>query len=129
VLLPIIAWRDHLPPGLPRWGAQNARFLRDHYRHLLKITGPIQEIPNPESRVTLDPERTDRFGRRVARLSGGVHPESVRAAEFSRLRAEEWLRASGAREVWSRPLQSTPFFASRSATSLDSDRTAAFVTV
>jgi choline dehydrogenase-like flavoprotein len=109
VLLPIIAWRDHLPPGARRWGLESARFLRDNYRHLLKVTGPIQEIPSPESRVTLDPERTDRFGRRVARLSGSVHPESVRAAEFLRLRAEEWLRASGARELWSRPLPNASF--------------------
>jgi choline dehydrogenase-like flavoprotein len=109
VLLPIIAWRDHLPPGARRWGLESARFLRDNYRHLLKVTGPIQEIPSPESRVTLDSEHTDRFGRRVARLSGSVHPESVRAAEFLRLRAEEWLRASGAREVWSRPLSNASF--------------------
>jgi len=101
VILPIIAWRDHLPPTVPRWGEASARFLRDNYRHLLKVTGPIQEIPSPDSRVTLDPEQTDRFGRRVARLSGSVHPESLRTAEFLRLRAVEWLRASGASEVWS----------------------------
>jgi choline dehydrogenase-like flavoprotein len=109
VLLPIITWRDHLPPRLRRWGLENARFLRDNYRHLLKVTGPIQEIPSPDSRVTLDPKETDRFGRRVARLSGSVHPESQRAAEFLRQRAEEWLRASGAREVWSRPGSTAPF--------------------
>jgi len=109
VILPIIAWREHLPPRVPRWGEASARFLRDNYRRLLKITGPIQEIPSPDSRVTLDPEQTDRFGRRVARLSGSVHPESVRAAEFLRLRAEEWLRASGASEVWSRALPRTAF--------------------
>jgi choline dehydrogenase-like flavoprotein len=108
VILPIIAWRDHLPPSVRRWGAPSARFMRDQYRHLLKITGPIQEIPSPENRVTLDPQQTDRFGRRVARLSGSLHPESARAAEFLRLRAEEWLRASGASEVWSRPLPRAP---------------------
>jgi choline dehydrogenase-like flavoprotein len=109
VLLPIIAWREHLPPNVPRWGLGGARWLRDNYRFLLKVTGPIQEIPSPESRVTLDPDQTDRFGRRVARLSGSVHPESVRSAEFLRQRAEEWLRAAGARQVWSRPTSTTPF--------------------
>ena len=29
MILPIIAWRDHLPPGVSRWGEANARFLRD----------------------------------------------------------------------------------------------------
>jgi len=109
VLLPIIAWRDHLPPAMRRWGLGSARFLRDNYRRLLKVTGPVQEIPNPESRVLLDPQQTDRFGRRVARLSGSVHPETLRAAEFLRLRAEQWLHASGAREVWSRPVPQAPF--------------------
>lgn len=109
VILPIIAWRDHLPPKMPRWGLGGARWMRDNYRFLLKVTGPIQEVPSPESRVTLDPEQSDRFGRRVARLSGSVHPESVRAAEFLRQRAEEWLHASGARQIWSRPFSNTPF--------------------
>jgi choline dehydrogenase-like flavoprotein len=109
VLLPIIAWRDHLPPGLRRWGVQNWRFMRDNYRRLLKVAGPIQEVPNPSSRVTLDPLHTDRFGRRVARLSGSVHPESVRAAEFLRLRALDWLGASGALQVWSQPFSDSDF--------------------
>jgi choline dehydrogenase-like flavoprotein len=103
VLLPIIAWRDHLPPGARRWGTESGRFMRDNYRRLLKVYGPIQEIPNPESRVTLDPLVRDGLGRRVARLSGTVHAESVRAAEFLRERAERWLLASGASRVWSTP--------------------------
>ena len=109
VLLPIIGWRDHLPAELRRWGMENWRFMRDNYRRLLKVAGPIQEIPNPLSRVTLDPEHTDRFGRRVARLSGSVHPESVRAAEFLRLRALDWLEASGALRVWSQPFANSNF--------------------
>ena len=41
---------------------------------------------------------------RVARLSGVVHPETMRTAEFMRERAHEWLRASGAVRTWSDPL-------------------------
>jgi choline dehydrogenase-like flavoprotein len=109
VLLPIVAWRDHLPPGVERWGVEGGRSFHASYRRLLKITGPIQEIPNPESRVTLDPDVRDGLGRRVARLSGSVHAESVRSAEFLRLRAEEWLRASGAERVWSTPFAAANF--------------------
>lgn len=109
VLLPIVAWRDHLPPGAPRWGAASGRFFAEHYRRLLKVCGPIQEIPNPDSRVSLDPVVRDLHGRRVPRLSGSVHPESVRAAEFLRQRAEDWLRASGAERVWSHPLPNARF--------------------
>lgn len=44
-----------------------------------------------------------------ARIEATCTPESVRAAEFLRQRAEEWLRGSGARDVWSRPVSTAPF--------------------
>lgn len=103
IKLPIIFWRTTLPPDLPRWGAANKAHMRDYYRRTLQVYGPIQEIPNPNARVTLDPKVTDRFGMPVARLSGTVHPESLRAADFLRSRAEEWLHASGATHIWSSP--------------------------
>jgi choline dehydrogenase-like flavoprotein len=104
VKLPIIFWRTALPPGVPRWGLANKRAMREAFRRGIDIRGPVQEIPSPESRVTLDPRVRDAFGLPVARLSGLAHPETVRTAEFIRQRAEEWLRASGAERVWSSPL-------------------------
>jgi choline dehydrogenase-like flavoprotein len=107
IKLPIIFWRGSLPPDLPRWGLANKTHMREAYHRTLHITGPIQEIPNPDSRVTVDPKVKDRFGIPVARLSGTVHPESLRVADFMRARAEEWLWASGAKRVWSYPTMST----------------------
>lgn len=103
IKLPIIFWRTPLPPGLSRWGAANKAYMRDYYRRTLQVYGPIQEIPTPTARVTLDPKVTDRFGMRVARLSGSVHRESLRSADFLRSRAEAWLQASGATQIWSTP--------------------------
>ena len=77
--------------------------MRDLYLRGIDIRGPVQEIPSPDSRVTLDPNVRDRFGLPVARLSGTTHPETVRTAEFMRRRAEDWLRASGAERIWSWP--------------------------
>jgi choline dehydrogenase-like flavoprotein len=54
-------------------------------------------------RVTVDPDVVDRWGIPVARLSGAVHPETVRTAAFVQERALEWLRASGAHSVWTNP--------------------------
>ena len=59
--------------------------------------GPVQETPNPESRVTLDPEVRDKFGVRVARLSGSVHPENLKTARFISEKAVAWALASGAK--------------------------------
>lgn len=103
IKLPIIFWRASLPPDIPRWGLANKQYMAAAYRRTVHVTGPIQEIPSPDARVTLDPQVKDRFGIPVVRLSGSVHPESRRAAEFMRFRAEEWLRASGAIRVWSAP--------------------------
>ena len=103
IKLPIIFWRGSIPPDVPRWGMANKEWMRKYYTRTLHIMGPVQDIPNSECRVTVDPNVRDRFGLPVARMAGTTHPETVRTAEFMRHRAEEWLRASGAERVWSYP--------------------------
>jgi choline dehydrogenase-like flavoprotein len=103
IVLPIIFWARDLPPDLPRWGMANKRFMRENYTRVLRVTGPVQEIPSPEARVTVDPAVHDRYGIPVARLAGTTHPETVRTALFMRERAAEWLRAAGATQVWGKP--------------------------
>lgn len=98
---PIDFWYDSLPPDLPRWGIRNKEFMRDNYTRVLHVRGPVQDIPNPNGRVTVDDTVRDRWGIPVARLSGTTHPATVEAAEFMRERGEEWLRASGCEQVWS----------------------------
>jgi choline dehydrogenase-like flavoprotein len=100
IVLPIIFWARSLPPDLPRWGAENKRFMRENYTRVIRITGPVQEITSADARVTLDPRVRDRWGIPVARLSGATHPETVRTAAFMGERAEEWLRAAGATRTW-----------------------------
>ena len=98
---PIDFWYDSLPPDLPRWGLRNKRFMRENYRRVLHVRGPVQDIPSQEARVTVDRSVKDRWEIPVARLSGTTHEETVIAAEFMRERAVEWLRASGCESVWS----------------------------
>jgi choline dehydrogenase-like flavoprotein len=98
---PIDFWYDSLPPDLPRWGIENKRFMRENYTRVMHVRGPVQDIPNPEGRVTIDNTVRDKWGIPVARLSGTTHPATVVAAEFMRERGEEWLRASGCETVWS----------------------------
>lgn len=100
IVLPIIFWKRLLPPDLPRWGAANKQFMRDNYRRVTDISGPVQEIPSPDGRVTIDPKVKDRYGIPVAHLSGTTHPETVRAAQFMLERAQEWQQAAGAVRVW-----------------------------
>ena len=103
VPLPIVVWKRHRAPGVPAWGAEAKAWMRTNYRRLMRIQGPVQDIPNPESRVTLDPDVRDRWGIPVARLSGVTHPETDRTAAYMHGRADQWLRASGAVEVYGAP--------------------------
>ncbi|MEQ3553755.1 GMC oxidoreductase [Pseudonocardia nematodicida] len=94
-----------IAPDAPRWGHAAKQWMRDAYLRTAHLMGPIQEIPNPQARVTLADDVRDAIGQRVARLSGAQHPESVRAAHALRRRAERWMHASGARQVWTGPVQ------------------------
>lgn len=98
--LPLIHWNRALAPDAARWGIAGKAAMRESYLRTSHVQGPIQDIPNPESRVRLSPTVKDRFGIPVVQLSGAVHPESLRAAAMLGEKAEAWLWAAGARQVW-----------------------------
>ncbi len=101
IKLPIIFWYRCNPGDIPRWGQKNKDWMREGYGRSIQVMGPVQDIPNPECRTTIDSAIRDRYGIPVARLSGTTHPETVKTAEFMRQRAVEWLEASGAVKIWS----------------------------
>jgi choline dehydrogenase-like flavoprotein len=91
---------------VPTWGARSKEAMRTLYTRVALIWGPVQEIPNPESRVTLDPEVRDRWGVPVARLSGRPHPEDRTTAAFISEKAVEWATSAGASTVF--PMKGRP---------------------
>ena len=100
VMTPLQAWSALTSSGLaPTSGRTGKDAMRTLYRRLALVVGPVQEVPTPGSRVTLDPRVRDRFGSPVARLGGRLHPEDHRAAAMLTDRAAQWLRASGATTV------------------------------
>ena len=100
VLTPLGTWAALTRLGaIPPWGAAGKRAMRDLYGRLALVMGPIQETPSPDARVTVDPTVRDAFGLPVARLSGGLRPESRAAARFLSDKAVAWLQASGATTV------------------------------
>ena len=102
--LPAHFAKHYLLPDAPRFGSGLKERVRHDYLRSFKLMGPVQDIPNPESRVTLDPDVVDQVGMPVARLSGTTHPETVRTSQFMAARAEDWMRAAGAREIWRAPV-------------------------
>jgi choline dehydrogenase-like flavoprotein len=63
------------------------------------VMGPIQEVTTADARVRLSPTVTDSLGLPVVALSGSVHPEDMRIADFMGDRAAEWLAEAGATNV------------------------------
>ncbi|HVY52369.1 MAG TPA: GMC family oxidoreductase, partial [Devosia sp.] len=100
IMLPVIFWKTARPEDAAQWGLAAKAFMRDNFRRITAVKGPVHEIPNPECRVQLDPHVRDRLGLPVARLSGVAHAETVRATRYMNGRAAEWLRAAGAVRVW-----------------------------
>ena len=100
---PVIFFKNVLPPDQQRWGLPAKDFMRDRYHHVLRIAGPVHEIPNPIARVTTSGSVKDRWGLPVARLSGMVHAQTTRTASYMYDRAQDWLRASGATRIWGSP--------------------------
>ncbi len=100
--LPLYAWKNLRPPGVPRHGLESKRWLRENYRKLVQLHGPAQDIPSPNARVQLSETLKDRWALPVARLSGAVHEATIPVAQLLADRAEDWLRASGAIETWRR---------------------------
>ena len=103
ITLPIVFWKRFMPPEVPRWGKAAKDFMRHAYPRFIDITGPVQEIPTPDARVTIDATVRDRYGVPVARLSGKVHPETVRTAAYMHTKAREWLAAAGVERQWGNP--------------------------
>lgn len=98
VPLPLFTWSLLSSLGaIPPWGAASKQGMRQLYSRTQLIMGPVQEMPNPESRVTLDPQVRDKFGMPVAHLSGSVHPEDFNTARFISEKAVAWALASGAK--------------------------------
>ncbi len=64
------------------------------------VIGPVQEVPQAESRVVLAGGAPDAWGVPLVELSSpGLHDNDLRGAELLADQAGRWLAASGARRV------------------------------
>ncbi len=87
------------PHGAPRWGVAHKRFQRDYYRRLVRVVGPIQEIPTHEARIVLNHDARDYWGVPLIKTEGMAHPHDVEAGNFLASKAELLLQEIGAEHV------------------------------
>jgi choline dehydrogenase-like flavoprotein len=88
------------PPKSPRWGLAHKEFQRANYKRIVRVMGPVQEIPACGARGRVPPPVHVHWGIPVVRLSGRRHPHDVEIAKFISAKAADLLREAGARNVW-----------------------------
>jgi len=90
------------PPGAKRWGREHKDFQMLNIKRVGGLQGPIQEIPNWEARITVDPSVKDHWGIPVVAMSGQRHPIDHEHCKFLSSKAEMVLKEAGAIYTWQR---------------------------
>jgi choline dehydrogenase-like flavoprotein len=88
------------PNGGSRWGKEHKEFQREQFHRTARVVGPIQEMPNFESSVTIDPTVKDFWGIPVAAMSGSRHHLDHEHCKFLSEKAEKILIEAGAYKTW-----------------------------
>ena len=86
------------------WGSDHHEALRSRYAHTMTTSVMLEDLPEPENRVTLDPELTDAHGIPAPRVEYRAGENTQRMLEFSIARARELFEAAGAVEILVDPL-------------------------
>jgi len=88
------------PPGSKRWGREHKDFQMRNIRRTAGLHGPIQEIPDFNSRVSVDPGVKDHWGIPVVALSGSRHPLDHEHCKWLSGKAEAIIKEAGAVQTW-----------------------------
>lgn len=88
------------PPGSKRWGREHKDFQMRNIKRTAGLHGPIQEIPNFDARVMLDPKVKDYWGIPVLALSGQRHSLDYEHCRWLSGKAEAIIKEAGAIQTW-----------------------------
>jgi gluconate 2-dehydrogenase alpha chain len=91
-------------PGAPRWGSAWKQPTIDGYQNAVSLSGNGCSYAYRDSYVDLDPTYTDRFGRKLARVTFDYHDNERKMSAYNTQRAAEIGKAMGAKQVLPRNL-------------------------
>jgi choline dehydrogenase-like flavoprotein len=94
------SFADTRPPGSKSWGREHKEFQRINYRKVLKVHGPMQDVPRFDQQVEVDPVVKDYWGIPVARLIPSKIETDRETATFMSEKAELLLKEAGANFTW-----------------------------
>jgi choline dehydrogenase-like flavoprotein len=86
--------------AVPGWGRAHAQSVRRLWGHSLHVGAIGESLPNEHSRVDLDPDRRDRFGIPLARISAQLDEPDIARLRFMATKCRELLAACGAQEIF-----------------------------
>jgi gluconate 2-dehydrogenase alpha chain len=99
---PIEATR-RAPKGTPRWGAEWKQAAAKNYLSSYEAAGHGSCYSYRDAFLDLDPTYTDRFGRKLMRLTLDFHENELKMSRFITDRLAEVVRKMGPREVAVKP--------------------------
>jgi len=77
------------------WGTPHREFMDNYYTHSGGISIISEDLPDPENRVTLDPELTDSDGIPAPKVTYTQDDNNKKLLAYAEERAKEVLEASG----------------------------------
>jgi glucose dehydrogenase len=91
------------------WGKAAAQYDRDNFGHWFGIEAETEQLPNPDSRISLDSGVRDLFGDPVPHVHLAFSEADHRTQRRAREIMQELLTAAGAQEIEQDQLSSTSF--------------------
>jgi gluconate 2-dehydrogenase alpha chain len=91
-------------PGSPRWGSAWKQAAIDGYQNAAGVGSQGSSYAYRDAYLDLDPTYTDRFGRKLLRMTFDWHDNERKAASFATQRCVDIGRAMGAKQVLPRNL-------------------------
>ncbi len=91
--------RDPIP-----WGVGHHSAMRERFGHSLTLTMMIEDLPEPENQVVIDPVSTDGHGIPAPKVVYRLSQNSRRALDYGIARSCELYEAAGARSTIVDPL-------------------------
>src|SRR5450631_430747 len=107
--------RNHL------WGRALARHDRAKFGHWVGIAAETEHQPNPDSRVSLDPDERDLFGDPVPHIRLAFSDMDLRTQQRARDVADRLLAEAGVKDIVHYPQDSNSFAAHHMGTCRMSD--------
>jgi choline dehydrogenase-like flavoprotein len=91
-------------PGMPQWGSEFKKNLRDFPR-MMYVLSHNTVLPVETNTITLDPDVKDAWGLPAIRVTYTNHPDTMKTIKFFEDRAMELLDAAGAQKKWLMPYE------------------------